>query len=93
MVTKRLVWLGLALQASEGQTDFYTWVPEGSVAGFFVRRHLALELVCGADCSCILMCRAGPGDLEGSRGLISAQNPWKTGPKISSQTAFRHPAK
>ena len=25
----------------------YYWVPEGSLAGCFVRRHLALELVCG----------------------------------------------
>ena len=26
-----------------------------------------LQLVCGADCSCKLDCRASPGDLEGSR--------------------------
>ena len=44
------------------------WVPEGSLAGFFVRRHLALELVCGADFSCLLMCGAGPGDLGGGPG-------------------------
>jgi len=51
----------------------------------------ALELACGADFSRNLMCGAGPGDLEGSRGCVSAENPGKTGLKISSQTAFRYP--
>ena len=43
-------------------------VPELEHQGFFVRRHLALDLVCGADFSCVLMCRAGPGDLGGTGG-------------------------
>ena len=64
------------------------WVPEGSLAGFFLRRHLALESACEADFSWKLMCGAGPGDLGGSRVSASAENPGKTGPKISSQTAF-----
>jgi len=37
------------------------------------------------------MCGAGPGDLGGSRGSASAENPEKTGLKISSITAFRYP--
>ena len=40
-----------------------------SLAGFFVRRHLALELVRGVDFPCKLMCGAGPGDLGGPEGL------------------------
>jgi len=32
----------------------------------------ALELVSGADFSCILMCGAGPGDLGRSRGSVWA---------------------
>ena len=37
------------------------------------------------------MCGAGPGDLGGgSRGSVSAENQWKTGPNISSQTAFKY---
>ena len=52
---------------------------------------MASELVCGADFSCKLMCGAGPGDLGGARGSASAENPGKTGPKISSQTAFGCP--
>ena len=52
---------------------------------------MALELVCGADFSWKLMCGAGPGDLGGSRGSASAGNLGKTGPKISSQAAFRYP--
>jgi len=67
------------------------WVPEGSLAGFFGCRIMAVELVCKADFSCKLICGAGPGDLEGSRGSISIENPGKTGPKISSQTAFKYP--
>ena len=54
-------------------------------------RETALEWVCGADFSWKLMCGKGPGDLEESRGSLSAENPKKTGPKISSQTAFRYP--
>ena len=69
------------------------WVPEGGLAGFFGYREIALELVRFADFSCILMCGAGPGDLGGSRGSASAENPRTTGPKISSQTAFRYPAR
>jgi len=49
-----------------------------------------LELVCGADFSWKLMCGAGPGDLGGSRGSLSVENPWKSGPTISGQTAFRY---
>ena len=67
------------------------WVPEGSLAGFFGCRDMALEFVCGADFSWKLMGGAGPGHLGGSRGSISTGNPGKTVPKISSQTAFRHP--
>ena len=58
---------------------------------FFARHHSALELVYGADFSWRLICGAGPGDLGGSRGSISAKVLGKTGPKISSQTAFRYP--
>ena len=54
---------------------------------------MALEFVRVADFSCKLMCGAGPGDLGGSRGSPSAENPRKTGPEISSQTAFKYPAK
>ena len=67
------------------------WIPEGSLAGLFVRHHLALELVCGAVFLWKLVCRAGPGDLGGSWGSVSAENPGKTGPEISSQIAFRYP--
>ena len=54
-----------------------TWVlvPEGSLTGFFGRRHLALELISGADFSWKLKCEAGPGDLGGSRGSVWAQSP------------------
>jgi len=38
------------------------------------------------------MCGDGPGDLGVSRGSASAENHWKAGPKMSSQTAFRYPA-
>ena len=58
------------------------------LAGFFECRDMALELVRGADFSWELMCGAGPGDLGGSRGSGSAENPGKTESKISSQTAF-----
>jgi len=58
-----------------------TWVPEGSLAGFDGWRKMALEWVSGADFSCTLMCGAGPGDLGGSRGSVSAQNPGKPGRK------------
>jgi len=61
----------------------YPWVSEGSLAGRFVRHHLALDLVCGADFSWKLMSGAGPGDLEGSRGSESAETPRKTWPKLS----------
>jgi len=37
------------------------------------------------------MCGAGPGDLRASQGSASAENPRRTEPKISSQTAFRYP--
>ena len=72
--------------------DSHGWVPEVSLAGFFGGRHLALELVCGADFSCKLMCGAGPGDLGGSPGSGSAENRWKTGRTIFGQAAFRYPA-
>ena len=61
-------------------------VHEGSLAGIFVRRHLALELVSGANFSCKLMFRPGPGDLGEVPGSVSGLKPRKTGPKISSQT-------
>jgi len=54
---------------------------EGSLAEFFVRRHLTLELVCGADFSWKLMCGAGPGGLGGSRGPVTAENAGKPGRK------------
>jgi len=41
----------------------------------FVRHETVLELVRGADFSWKLMCGAGPGDLGGSRGSNSAENP------------------
>ena len=65
-------------------------VLEGSLAGCFVRRFLALELISGDDFSCKLMCGAGPGDLGGSRGSASAENPGKTGPIISSKLYRAH---
>jgi len=65
-----------------------TWVLEGSLAGFLVRHDMALELVCGADFSWKLMCRADPGDLGAPRGSDSAGTRGKTGPRISSQTAL-----
>ena len=68
------------------------WVPEGSLAGFLGYHELGLEVVRGADFSWKLMCGAGPGDLGGSRGSASAENPGKTVPKVSSQTAFRYSA-
>jgi len=37
------------------------------------------------------MCGAGPGDLGESRGADQAENPGKTGPNISGQTAFKYP--
>ena len=52
---------------------------------------MALELVCGADFAWKLKCGAGPGDPGGFRGSVSAENPRKTGPKTSSQTAVRYP--
>jgi len=39
------------------------------------------------------MCGAGPGDLGGSWGSDSAEISGKTGPKTSSQTAFKPPDK
>ena len=69
------------------------WVLEGSLAGFLGCHKIALEWVCGADFSWKLMCVAGPGDLGGSRGPASAENPGKTRPKISGQIAFRYPGR
>ena len=63
------------------KTNLDDWVPEGSLAGSFVRHHLALELVCGTDFSFKLMCGAGPGDLRGSWGSVSAKNLGKPGRK------------
>ena len=37
------------------------------------------------------LCGAGPGDLGGSRGSLSAGNPRQTWPGISSQSAFKYP--
>ena len=42
-------------------------VLEGSLAFFFWRREIALEVACGADFSWKLMRGEGPGDLGGSR--------------------------
>ena len=58
-------------------------------------------LVCGAALRVALRgrffvdidMREGPGDLGGSRGLMSAKISWKTGPNISSQTALSYPEK
>ena len=55
------------------------WVPEGNLAGCFVRHGMALEWVCGADFSWKLMCWAGPGDLRGSRGPIQPKIQGKPG--------------
>ena len=63
----------------------FFWVPEGSLVGFFVRHHWALELVCGADFSCKLTCGAGPGDLGGFRGRVR--------PKIQGKPARQFPAR
>jgi len=84
-------WLSPDLRRNRGPANSKRCVPEGSLEGFFGCRETALELICGADFSCKLMCRAGPGDPGGSRGAASAENPRKTGPKISCQTAFRYP--
>jgi len=66
-------------------------VPECNLARSFGCHELALDLVCGADFFCTLMCGAGPGDLRGSRGSGSAKNMKKTRPEYSGQTAFRYP--
>ena len=66
-----------------------TWLPEGSMAGFSIRRHVALESACGANLSCKLMCGAGPGC---HRGPDLAEDPGKAGPTISGKTAFKYPA-
>ena len=42
-------------------------------------REMALELVCGADFSWKLMCRAGPGDLRGPGGRLRPKSPGKPG--------------
>ena len=90
-----LVFSGFCLRFGKsehrGKKLFLDWVHEGSLAGFLGYREMALELVCGADFSLKWMCGAGPSDLGRSRGPVSAENPRKTGPKISSQTAFRYP--
>ena len=41
---------------SQQRRSISGWVPEGNLAGFFGCREAALELVCGADFSCKLMC-------------------------------------
>ncbi len=52
-----------------------TWVPEGSLAGFFWRHEVALSLVCGADFGCNRHCRTSPVVLEGSKfGRKSTEN-------------------
>ena len=58
------------------------WVPEGNLAGFFVRHEMALEL---ADFSCKLNCRASPGDLEGSWGQVLQKNPGKSTRKFPAR--------
>ena len=68
----------------------FVWVPEGSLAGFFRRHEMVLDLASGADFPWKFDCKASPGDLEGSRGQLWPKNPRKTDPKISSQTAFRY---
>ena len=83
----------LAVLCSIWPASLKMWAPEGSLAGFFVRRGLALELVCGPDFSWKLTCGAGPGDLGGGPGgRLRPKIQEKTDPKISSQTAFRYPA-
>ena len=64
-----------------------TWVPEGSPAGFFGHREMALELVCGADFSWKLICGAVPCDLGRSRGAASAEISGKPG--LVSYACFR----
>jgi len=67
--------LGEALLTTEGpgvhcSSVLFEWA---SGANFvFPRRHLALELVSGADFWCKLMSRASPGDLGEPRGRFSA---------------------
>ena len=59
---------------SHGHCLFFC-VLEGSLAGTFARHHLPLELACGANFACNLMCWAGPGDLGESR--VSAGRKFK----------------
>ena len=63
-VRGELVW-----EKIDGIFNLGVWVPEGTLAA---RRHLALELVSGADFWCKLVFRASPGDLGASRGRFSA---------------------
>ena len=57
------------------------WLPEGSLAGSCWFHEMALELVCGADFSCKLMCGAGPGDLGGPGGWLRSTIQGKPGRK------------
>ena len=45
------------------------WVPEGSLAGFVFVATLPEHWARGADVSCKLSCKAGPGDSGRSRGV------------------------
>ena len=47
--------------------------------------NMASELVCGADLPWSSMCGAGPRDLGGSRGSVSAENAMKNEPKIQGK--------
>ena len=77
--------------SAKSKTPFL-WVPEGSLAGVFGCREIALELVSGADYSCKLMHRGvGSRRSKGVPGSISGLKPGKTESKFFSQTAFRYP--
>jgi len=73
------------IDAERHPVEFSCWLPGGSLAGFFGCREIALELVCGADFSCKLMCGAGPGDLGGSGGRFR--------PEIQAKPGRRSPAR
>ena len=52
------------------------WLPEGSVAGFFLRRHSASEVVFGADFFVLLGVRGGPRRSRGAPGVGFGQESW-----------------
>jgi len=67
------------------------WVLEGSLAGLFGCHETDLEFVSGADFWCQWITGAGPVGLGGvGPGSIPGLKQWRTGPKSSSQIAFRY---